>query len=192
MVKIFYDAETTGTNYLKHSMHQLAGLVELDGEVVQEFDIKLRPHPKALLDPGALRIGGVTEEQLKAYPPMEEGLQAFIKIVQQYIDPYDKNTRGYLVGYNNRAFDDKFLEMLFDLCGNSYLRSYFWTDTLDVMVLASEYLIPRRASMPSFKLKRVATELGLEYNKEKLHGGLYDAQLTRQIYRIVTGLDYEL
>jgi len=60
------------------------------------------------------------------------------------------------------------------------------------MILASQYLIPRRAKMESFKLKRVALELGLEVDESRLHDAHYDIALTRSIYRIVTGLEYEL
>ena len=61
------------------------------------------------------------------------------------------------------------------------------------MVLASQYLIgQRRKDMPSFKLHRVADELGLFVDKERLHDSMYDVYLTREIYRIVTGLEEEL
>ena len=59
-------------------------------------------------------------------------------------------------------------------------------------VLASQYLLKRRASMPSFKLKRVAKELGIVVEEESLHDAYYDVKLTRQIYRIVTGLQVEI
>jgi len=192
MVKIFYDTETTGVKPLRHSIHQLAGLVEVNGKVVEEFDIRMAPHPKALIDIQALRIAKVTREQVLGYQPMSHALKQFVNIVGKYVDPYDKNTRAYLVGFNNRSFDDEFLVILFAICDNDALFSYFWHNTLDTMVLASQYLIDRRTSMPSFKLKRVATELGIEYDKNGLHDALFDARLTRKIYRIVTGLDFEL
>ena len=82
--------------------------------------------------------------------------------------------------------------MFFNLNGDTFFGSYFWSDSIDVLVLASEYLEDRRVDMPSFKLKRVATELGIVFDKTDLHGALFDAMLTRQIYRIVTGLDLEI
>ena len=45
--------------------------------------------------------------------------------------------------------------------------------------------------MPSFKLKRVAKELGILVEEEKLHDAVYNVYLTREIYRIVTGLELE-
>ena len=46
--------------------------------------------------------------------------------------------------------------------------------------------------MPSFKQQRVAKELGVQVDDSRLHDALYDVNLTREIYRIVTGLEMEL
>ena len=46
--------------------------------------------------------------------------------------------------------------------------------------------------MPSFKQHRVARELGIEVDEDRLHDASYNVELTRGIYRIVTGLDIEL
>jgi len=90
------------------------------------------------------------------------------------------------VGYNNRGFDDIFLRAWFDLCKDTYFGSWFWPDSLDVLVLASEYLLDRRSSMESFKLHRVASEIGLVFDKKDLHDAVADAWLTRDVYNIVT------
>lgn len=191
IVKIFLDLETTGVNPKRHSIHQIAGLVEVDGEVVEEFNILTRPHPKAEITPEALTTCNVTEEQILNYEPMEVGYRSLLAVLGRYIDKYDRTDKAYLVGFNNRAFDDIFLRRWFTQNGDSFFGSWFWTDTLDVLVLASQYLIGRRSAMQSFKLKRVALELGLEVDKDKLHDAFYDIKLTRDIYQIVTGLEIE-
>jgi DNA polymerase-3 subunit epsilon len=60
------------------------------------------------------------------------------------------------------------------------------------MVLASQYLIDRRYRMKDFKLMTVAQEVGLVVDEARLHDANYDIELTRGVYRIVTGVDYEL
>jgi len=192
IVKIFYDTETTGDNPNKHSLHQVAGLVEVNDEVVERFDIRSRPHPKAILDPTALSMCQVTPEELMAYPPMEEAQKEFCKLVGKYVDRYDRRSKAYLVGYNNREFDDRFLRMWFNLCGDAFFGSWFWCDTRDAMVLASEYLEPRRTSMSNFQLATVARTLGIVVDDTKLHDATYDSELTREIYRIVTGRQIEI
>jgi DNA polymerase-3 subunit epsilon len=46
--------------------------------------------------------------------------------------------------------------------------------------------------MKDFKLMTVAQEVGLVVDESRLHDANYDIELTRGVYRIVTGLDYEL
>lgn len=192
IIKVFYDLETTGTKPNRHSIHQIAGLIEIDGRIDREFDIKTRPHPKAEILSEALEVGNVTEAEILAYQPMKEAYIEFTAMMLEYVDKYDTQDKAYLVGYNNRYFDDVFLRAWFEQNGDKYIGSYFWNNTLDVLVLATEYLINRRAQMPGFKLMQVCAELGIEYDESRLHDGIYDVKLTRDIYQIVTGLEIEI
>ena len=85
-IKIFYDLETTGLDERKHSIIQLAGVIEINDEVVEEFDIKIKPHPKAELDPYAMQINKVTPEELETYTEMTVALDQFKNILRRY--PY--------------------------------------------------------------------------------------------------------
>ncbi len=192
MIKIFYDLETTGTDPRKHSIHQIAGIIEVDGVIAEKFDLKTRPHPKAIYEPAAMRICGVTEAQLRRYPKMGLVHKVFIKMLEKYISKFDKKDKAHRVGFNNNSFDDVFLGKWFLQNDDDFMMSWFYPDSLDVMTLASQYLLDRRAAMPSFKLKRVAQELGIYASPDELHDAGYDAHLTREIYRIVTGLEIEM
>lgn len=192
MIKVFYDLETTGVNPKKHSLHQIAGCIEVDDEVVEWFDIKSKPHPKAIYEPEAMSIGGVTEAQLRGYQDMGVAYNIFKGILSKYIDKYNPKQKAVLVGYNNRYFDDVFLRVWFEQNGDNFIGSWFWNNSLDVLVLSTEYLLDRREDMPSFKLKRVAKEVGIPVDESKLHDAKYDIMLTRQVYRIVTGRDFEI
>lgn len=192
MIKLFYDTETTGVDHRKHSIIQLGGLIERDGEVLEEFSYRIRPHEKAILDPTALRINKTTEEEVMSYPHMQGVLKDFMAMLGKYIDRFDRTEKMTLVGFRNMAFDDLFLRKWFELCGNSFFGSYFWSNSVDVSALASEYLLDRRPAMASFKLHRVAQEVGLVFDKEELHEALEDARLTREVYNIVTGREMEI
>jgi len=192
IIKFFYDLETTGVNHKQNSIHQIAGFIEVDGIVAEEFDFKVAPNPKAKIEEDALKVGNVTEEEIKAYPAMEVVYKKIIKLLGKYVDRYDPIHKMYLTGYNNRKFDDLFFRAWFEQNGDSFFGSWFYTESLDVQVLAAEYLIPRRHNMKAFKLKSVAKELGLVVEEDKLHDGVYDVYLTREIYRIITGLEIEM
>lgn len=190
--KLFIDTETTGTNYKLHCIHQIGGIIEIDDKIVHRFDFKLAPHPKAKIDQDALKVGRVTEEIIRSYPDQALVFAQFKAMLSDYIDPYDKTDKMYLIGYNNRGFDDFFIRMLFELNGDQFIGSYFWNDTIDALVLASQYLIGRRPNMPNFRLATVAKELGIFVDENNTHGAPYDAEITRKLYRIVTGLDFEI
>lgn len=182
---LFFDLETTGVMYWKNGIHQLSGLVEIDGNVVEEFDIKVRPNPKCIVEPQALDVAGVTLEQINAYQDMRTGYDQFTSILGKYADKYNKQDKFHLVGYNNRGFDDPFLRAWFVQNGDNYFGSWFWSDSIDVMVLASDYCRGARHTMENFKLMTVAKHLGIQVDESKLHDALYDVRLTRQVFESV-------
>lgn len=187
-VKIFYyDLETTGLDPAKHAIHQLAAFIEIGGEVVDRINIKMAPHPKAAIEPEALKVSGVTLEELQSRQDYLQGYAELVRFLGPHVDRFDRADKLFLCGYNNAKFDDGFLRMFFELCNNKYFGSYFWSHALDVIVLAGEYLKHRRAGMDSFKLFRVARELGLHVDEERLHDAYYDLELTREVYKIVSG-----
>jgi len=173
IVKVFYDLETTGVDVRKNSIHQIAGLIEINDEVVEKFNIFSRPHPKAIIDEGALRACRKTQEELLSYQDMNMAHKEFKAVLGKYIDPFDTKRKAWNVGYNNRYFDDVFLRAWFKQNGDEFIGSWFWADTLDTLVLASQYLIHRRAEMPSFKKHRVARELGIVVDEDRLHDASY-------------------
>lgn len=190
-IKLFYDVETTGTNYMKHSVIDLAGIIEVNDSIAETFEFQVKPHPKAKIEPEALSVNKTTVEEIMQYPNMMDVYKELTKILDNYVDKFDTTQKIFLVGFRNASFDDFFLRMFFELCGDKYFNSYFHSGSIDVSCLAAEYLQHRIHHMKSFKLKRVALELGLALQTDKLHSSLYDSTITRSIYRIVTGREQE-
>ena len=186
MKLFFYDLETTGINPGKNGIHQISGQIVIDGEVKEEFDFHVRPNPKAVIEEEALAVAGVSKEQILSYPTMEYVFGQVIEMLSKYVDKYDKNDKFYLVGYNNASFDNQFFRGFFLQNGDKYFGSWFWSNSIDVMVLASQYLIDKRASMPNFKQCTVAETLGIKVEEEKLHDAMYDIYLCKSIYDIIT------
>lgn len=185
MKLLFFDLETTGTNPGRNGIHQISGQIVIDGKHVQDFDFHVRPNPKAVIEDAALNVGGVTREQVLAYPPMGQVYKEFVAMLDKYVDKYNKKDKFFLVGYNNATFDNQFLRGFFLQNGDNYFGSYFWSNSIDVMVLASAYIADRRADMENFKLSTVAKFLGVSVSDDSLHNALYDIELTRAVYEIV-------
>mgnify|MGYP000203961841 FL=1 len=190
MKLVFFDLETTGTNPGKHGIHQISGQIVIDGVIKETFDFHVQPNPKALIEDEALKVGNVTREQILAYPPMQQVYQEFVSMLGKYVDKFNKKDKFFLVGYNNAAFDNQFLRGFFLQNGDVYFGSWFWANSIDVMVLASAYLATRRPDMENFKLSTVARTLGVDVQSESLHDAMYDIELTKAVFDIVTGNQY--
>lgn len=185
--KIFYDVETTGLNKERCSIVQLSGCIELDGEVMEYFDFKMRPWNGTEFEPKALEMyesRGITMDEILSYPNPKDVFKNFQNLLCKYVNKYDKKDKFLLYGYNNRGFDDDFLRNLFTKMNDPYFGSFFHQNTIDVMVLASEYLHTVRPNMPNFKLSTVAEVLQFQVQHDLLHDAEYDIKLTRMAYNV--------
>lgn len=185
MKLLFFDLETTGTNPARNEIHQISGQIVIDGKKVEDFDFHVQPNPKAQIEEAALQVAGVTREQVLSYPAMGEVYAQFVAMLGKYVDKFNKKDKFFLVGYNNAAFDNQFLRGFFLQNGDNYFGSWFWANTIDVMVLATAHLAERRPEMENFKLSTVAKFLGVSVSDDSLHNAFYDIELTRAVYDIV-------
>lgn len=179
---LFFDLETTGLNPAKHGIHQISGKVVIDGVVKEKFNIHVQPNPQAIVEDEALQVAGVTREEIATYVPFNVGYRQFVSIIEKYVDRYDKSDKFFLAGYNVAAFDAPFLRVFFLQNGDKFFGSYFWSSTIDVMVLAAYVLMEERAQMENFKQDTVAKKLGIVVDDSKLHDALYDIEICYKIY----------
>jgi DNA polymerase III subunit epsilon len=179
---LFFDLETTGVNHRRNGIHQISGLIDIDGIIKEEFDFRVRPNPQAVIEDEALKIAGVTREQIDSYPSMREVYNQFIDVLARYVSKFDRKDKFHLVGYNNRGFDDPFLRAWFEQNFDKYFGSWFWADSLDCLVLASYALRNERRKLENFQLRTVAKHLGITVDETKLHDARYDIGLTRDIF----------
>jgi len=179
---IYFDLETTGTNFWQHGIHQLSGIIEIDGVVKEEFNFKVAPNPLAKVEQGALDVCSVTLEQIQSYPKMGEVYKQFWQMLEKYCDKFNKLDKFFLIGFNNASFDNQFLRAWFTQNGDNYFGSWFWSNPIDVYVLSSHLLMNERHTMTDFKLKTVCQKMGIEVDETKLHDAVYDVYLTRDLY----------
>lgn len=186
MKLLFFDLETTGIKYWRNGIHQISGEVVIDGVSKEFFNFTVCPHPQSEIEDEALKVCNVTREQIQSYRSMSHVYNDFVKMLSKYVDKFDKKDKFYLVGYNNASFDNYFLKAFFVQNGDNYFYSWFWVNSVDVMVLATQYLLTRRPDMTDFKQETVARTLGIGIEQEKLHDAVYDIHLTKAIYKKIT------
>lgn len=185
MKLLFFDLETTGLNPARNGIHQISGEIIVDGKPKERFDFKVQPNPRCVIEEQALAVAGVTREQVMAYPPMDVVYRDFVAMLGKYVDKFKKTDKFFLVGYNNAAFDNSFLRGFFLQNDDQYFGSWFWSNSIDVMVLASVHLAERRHEMENFKLSTVARFLGVIVDDTLLHDAEYDIFLTKAIYDMI-------
>jgi DNA polymerase-3 subunit epsilon len=182
---LFYDLETTGTKYWKNGIHQISGAVVIDGQIKEVFDFKVRPNENALIEEEALKVGNVTKEEIMAYPTMKEVYSQIITMLSKYVDKFDKKDKFHLIGYNNASFDNQFFRAFFVQNNDVYFGSWFWSDSIDVMVMASFKLRKVRHELVDFKQSTVAKFLGIEIDETKLHDAKYDIEICIKIFNML-------
>lgn len=187
MIKtLFFDVETTGTKFWKNGIHQIAGIIDIDGTEVDRFKYNVNPEPVEI-DPKALEVSNVKESDIRSYPAKGFVYHQLLKHLQANVDKYNKKDKYFLCGFNNAPFDNNFFRSFFLQNGDEYFGSWFWSNTFDVMVLATPYLMHERTEMPDFKLHTVAKQLGFEVDDTKLHDAMYDMELTRKMFYKIVG-----
>lgn len=187
LMKVAYiDVETTGVNNMKHSIHQLVCIVEVDGVEVDKIEIKMKPHDKAVIEPKALEIAGVTEGQIRAYTlTQSQALKNFKQFLGKHVDQFDKKDKLNFVGYNSRTFDEVFVRTWFELWGDNYFNSWFWPIGVDVAVLAAYNLMSCRDKLENFKLGTVVQYYGLAWEESKAHDAGYGIEKTRELFKLL-------
>lgn len=184
MSKLFiYDCETTGVDTSQSAIIQLAGRIVIDGQTKETFNLLVRPHGGADISAEALKVNRRTEEEIRDFPDPWTFKETLIGILSKYVDKFSPRDKFHLVGYNNRNFDDQMLRAFFERHLDKYFGSWFWSDSIDVMILASEHLREQRPTMKDFKLRTVAQQLEIPIDESKLHDAQYDIDLTIRIWQ---------
>ena len=184
MKNLWIDLETTGLNPTKHGVIQIAGAIDIDDEIIEEFDFKVKPLPGDGVTRKALDINQITVDELKDRPEPHSVKQEFLKILNNHIDPYDKNDKLFMLGYNSK-FDYDFLRKWFEKQNYTYFGSFIWFPPIDIMNLVAFQSRDGRTEFKNFKLGTVAQQYGIELQEESLHDAHYDITLTRELYKRV-------
>ena len=177
---IFIDTETGGVNPEKAALIQLSGIIRIDKNDVEKFNFYIKPFENSEVNEKALEVQGRTLEELKTdkYVEEKEVYKLFIKLLDKYIDKYDKTDKFIVAGYNVR-FDVDILKALFQRHGNNFLFSYLDSSMLDplysIRLLQIAEVLP---VLENNKLETWCKHFGIEL---KTHDSLEDIVATKKL-----------
>ena len=179
-LKLMYlDLETTGLDYVKNGIIQIAGIIEIDGVKKEEFNLKPAPFPNDVVNLKAVEAHGIPEEVFRAYVSPYEVHKALISVWDRYIDKFDKNDKLTIVAYNAR-FDDEFLRAWFKKLCDNYYGSYIQPYKIDIFSITGMLQVLGVLPTDNLRQETVASYLGIQYNA---HDGLEDIRAGRQIFQ---------
>jgi ribonuclease T len=175
---IVVDIETAGFNPQKNPLLEIAAvIVEYDQNenlvITESHSTHILPFANSVLDEAALKFNGIDP-----YHPFRlavEEAEALSRIFKPVKEAVKRNqcTRAILVGHNP-AFDIGFLNAAIHRTKNKrspfHPFSTFDTATLGGLVYGQTVLA------------RIADSAGMDWDSEKAHSALYDAQQTAEIF----------
>lgn len=197
MAKIWYfDVETTGLSAYKNDIIQLAGIIEIDGKVEDEFELKMKPIDPNNVDVRALEVNGITKMDLEKdeYMLPRTAYSKLCKTLEYFVDKFDKNDKFIPCGYNV-DFDLGFLEQFFRKNGDNYFGSWVnrkaSKDPLPVLRYLKSIGNPLVSGIEHLNLVEVCKAFGIK--SFDAHNAKADIKATRDLTKILdAGLSFEL
>lgn len=188
MKLLWFDAETSGLDAVRNDILTLSGIIEIDGKIKETFDFKVQPFDYNNLDDEALKINGLTLEQIKTFEEPKKVHRKLVAILSKYVNRYNKFDKFQPSGYNV-VFDVNFLGEFFKKCGDKYFGSWVDYHKLDVATLVQIFHLKNKLNLPNYKLVTACESLDIKINA---HNSMSDIEATRELfYKLVERLEFK-
>ncbi len=178
---LWFDVETTGLNPDKNDIVQLGFQLEIDGNIVEQGDLRFRPINPDEIEMKALEVCNLTVEEIMGYPDAREQYENFLRILDNHIDKFNRDDKAFPAGYNV-GFDYGFLMAMPRKLGDRYgFGSYFNHMLLDPMPIINNLLsVNALEPVPvNRKLETMANMFGIQI---EAHDAVSDINATRELY----------
>lgn len=197
MKSLFFDVETTGLDPRRCAIIQFAGIIDIDGAVAADIELKIRPFAAAQLDKSALDLLGIEPPIFETKEYVDE-VQAYSTIsswFSRFVNKFDPHDKLIPVAYNG-GFDMDFVTELWNRHGDKYLGSYVdrarLVDPLRVVawrlyatepgLIAGSDIAPQLVNL---KLTTVCKAFGIPV--EGAHDAMSDVRMLRALTYVLKG-----
>jgi ribonuclease T len=175
---VIIDVETGGFNAATDALLEIAAIIVRlndggDLELADRHRYFVKPFAGSRLDPASLQVTGIDPfHPLRPAVDEAEALRALFQEVRKEIKEHGCN-RAILVGHNS-SFDLQFLNAAVERTGIK--RNPFHPfSSFDTATLAG-------VAYGQTVLGRAVTAAGFEWNEERAHSALYDAEMTAKLF----------
>ena len=168
----FIDIETTGLNLLRHEIIEIGCVITTpDLELIEDFELKIKPKHIEDADPVALKVNHYDEENWQSAHSLKKAMEIFSEKVKDCI----------MVGHNV-AFDAGFLEHAFNEIKIGNTLHYHKLDTVSI----SWAKLHSDPDLEHFSLREMCVRFGIK--NERAHTALSDARATFELYKKLMSL----
>jgi ribonuclease T len=175
---VIVDIETAGFNPKKNALLEIAAvIVEINSqhqlEVTERYTTHVVPFKNSELDPAALKFNGIDPHHpFRMAIDEKEALELLFKPIKLAVKR-NECSRAILVGHNP-AFDIAFLNAAIHRTQikRSPFHPFSTFDTATLGGLAYQQTV----------LAKIARAAGLDWDNEKAHSALYDAEKTAELF----------
>ncbi len=169
--QIVLDTETTGLEPKEGHRIIEIGCVELINRRPTKKHFHVYINPDRIIDEGAIKVHGITNEFLQDKPRFDE-------IVEEYI----AFTQGAELIIHNAPFDVGFLNHELSLIAGEKRRTENLSSVFDTLVYARKKYPGARNSLDA-----LCKRYGIDNSHRELHGALLDAEILAEVYLVMTG-----
>ena len=176
---LWFDVETTGLSAYKNAIIQFACLVDIDGKIEDEKELKIAPLETDEIEDAALKVNGITRVELTQFRTAPEVLNGHIlPFFNKWINKFDITDKFAFAGFNV-GFDIDFLKQFFWKNKERYFGSYFNGKRVDPLYQLYSLDYQNKLCLPNNKLGTACKHFDIEI---EAHDALSDIRATRELY----------
>src|SRR3989344_1605182 len=178
----FVDTETTGLDWRRHEIISVGVVIarerELEMELLDEFEVKIKPEHLDIADPIAFKINKYTSEAWQdGVSKKEAGNVLWQKLYTPAEGNYGAIINGVVVGGHNVHFDLLFIAKLFADSDKTFYPRHL----IDTYMLSKRLFKRNNISLDSYALGSLCNYFDIE--NKNAHTALADARASFKLYK---------
>ncbi|MFW6244353.1 MAG: 3'-5' exonuclease [Fibrobacterota bacterium] len=182
---LWFDVETGGTDEKTDALLQLAALIEINGEVVDEINLKMQPIKGKRITEKSIEKHGMTLDVISDFEFPHSCYGQFNRFLYKH-NPTPVKTNRYIMAGYNADFDCRFLSQWYaDISGGPF---EYWKhcqfSPLDILPTLRAMRYAGVLKTEDTKLETVCNYFGIEI---QAHDALSDIRATRELNKLVFG-----